>query len=140
MRPFDDWPGKPFRLLNEPLRSLIGRYEAGLVREGTHSKATILWMSEDIEGFFYDHPRVKRPEQIQITDVEDWRLAKNETAAPNSVRRALCALKAFYNWLKDEPEYGLLDNPVWVPKPTAKLPRNSPSSVTVSPPQPAPLE
>lgn len=118
MRPFDDWPRKPFKSLNEPIRTLVGRYEAGLARDRSHSRATLIWMCEAIEGFFYDHPKIKRPEQILITDVEDWRLAKGTAYKPNVVRKDLCALKAFYNWLRrEDPAYTNLDNPVWVPPP-----------------------
>jgi site-specific recombinase XerD len=123
VRPFADWP-QPFKPLNEPIRTLVGQYEAGLHRDRNHSRSTLLWMCEDIEGFFYDHPRAKRPEQILITDVEDWRIAKQNDAAPNCVRRALCALKAFYAWMARElPEYSMLDNPVWIPPVAAKNPR-----------------
>lgn len=101
---------------------LIGRYEAGLVRERTHSHRTLKWICEAIEGFFEDHPKMKRPEQVLITDVEDWRamrLARGD--AWNVIRRDLGALKAFYNWLRrEEPEYSGLDNPVYVPRPRAK--------------------
>lgn len=120
MKPFDDWP-RPFRPLNEPIRTLVGRYEAGLARDRSHSRATLRWICEAIEGFFYDHPKVKKPEQILITDVEDWRLAKMERNAPNCVRRDLCAVKAFYSWLLRETEYRG-DNPVWIPPVQSKPP------------------
>jgi hypothetical protein len=81
-------------------------------------------MCEAVEAFFYDHPKVKKPEQVSICDVEDWRLAKLEENAWNCVRRDLGALKAFYNWLiREEPEYCGLDNPVWVPQPLSHTPR-----------------
>lgn len=122
MTPIEGWP-RPFRPLNEPLRTLIGRYEAGLAREHRISSKTLRWMCEAIEGFFYDHPKVKRPEQILITDVEDWRLAKRADNAPNCIRRDLGALHAFYSWLqREEPEYSTLDNPAWIPPVEAPQP------------------
>lgn len=117
MIPFEGWPRTR---LSEPLRSFVGRYEATLASEPTHSASTLRWMCEAIEGFFYDHPKVKKPEQILITDVEDWRLAKLQNNSWNSVRKDLCALKAFYNWLRSEPEYSSLDNPVYVPLPQTR--------------------
>jgi site-specific recombinase XerD len=114
VKPLGGWP-EPFKQLNEPIRSLVGRYEAGLVRERTHSEATLRSIEENIEAFFYDHPKVRRPEQVLITDVEDWRLARLDSGdAPNSVRHALCSLKTFYNWLIRETDFRG-DNPVWIP-------------------------
>lgn len=106
------WP-VPFKPLREPVRSLVGKYEATLVREGS-SKATVLWMSEAIEGFFYDHPRVSRPEQVLITDVEDWKEARLALGhKPNCVRRDLCGLSGFYSFL---PKIGYeVDQPVVIP-------------------------
>ena len=117
MIPFRGWPREPFKGLNEPIKSLVGKYEAGLHRDGTHSRNTLAWMCDAIEGFFYDHPKVKRPEQILITDVEDWRLAKLQDYSWNVVRRDLGALRAFYNWLRRDGDYPNLDNPVFVPPP-----------------------
>lgn len=122
MIPFEGWP-RPFRPLNEPIRTLVGRYEAGLARDRSHSSSTLRWMCEALEGFFYDHPKVKRPEQVLITDVEDWRLAKLQDNSWNSVRKDLCALKAFYRWLaREEPAYSGLDDPVYVPLPQSHKP------------------
>jgi len=113
MKPFGGWP-RPFRSLNEPIRSLVGEYEAGLVRDGTYRHSTILWYCDAIEAFFYDHPKVKRPEQILITDVEDWRLAKQREYSYVTVRTDLCALRAFFNWLIREKGVEM-DCPVFVP-------------------------
>jgi site-specific recombinase XerD len=79
-------------------------------------------MCKALEGFFADHPRVKRPEQIQITDSEDWRISKLDSGvAWNVVRKDLCAVKAFYSWLRREHEdYSSLDNPIYVPPPAPK--------------------
>jgi hypothetical protein len=138
--PIDGWP-EPFKPLNEPIRTLIGRYEAGLARDRNHSSSTLLWVCDAIEGFFYDHPRVKRPEQILITDVEDWRLAKLETYGANMVRKDLGALKAFYRWLAHElPEYSGLDNPVWYPLPETAKPARGSAGVTELHPDLRPAE
>ena len=107
---------------NRPVDVLIGRWEAGLVRDGTHSHATLKWMCDAVEGFFADHQRVKYPEQIQITDSEDWRIGKlDDGVAWNVVRADLCAVKAFFNYLRREhEEYSGLDNPIYVPPPKRK--------------------
>lgn len=118
----------PFKPLPEPIRTLIAKYEANLLsnRSGSkYARTTFTAMCDFVEGFFYDHPETKRPEQILLGDVEDWRLAMEERFAPNTVRRALCALKAFYSWLRRDSEYvarqdgvvrEVLD-PVVIPKP-----------------------
>ena len=107
--------------LREPLRTLVGRYEAGLSRDGTHSRTTVTWMCNAIEGFFEDHPRVKHPSQVLITDVEDWKLMKLERYAWNTVRTQLCAIKAFYSWLRNHEELQI-DDPVVVPPPRPRQP------------------
>ena len=115
MIPFEGWP-RPFRPLREPLRTLIGKWEAHLISNHRGDHHTTRSMCENVEGFFYDHSKIKRPEQILITDVEDWRLAKLEDYSWNTVRSALCHLKTFYNWLIRETDYKG-DCPVWVPLP-----------------------
>jgi site-specific recombinase XerD len=111
---------EPFRPLREPLRSLVGQYEATLVTDRTHSHKTIRDFCDAIEGFFYDHPETKRPEQILIVDVEDWRLAMEERMAPNTVRKYLCCVKAFYSWLRKTGRN--IEDPVVIPKPRAANP------------------
>lgn len=84
-------------------------------------------MADAVEDFFYDHPKTKRPEQILGVDVEDWRQAMSERYAPNTVRKYLCALKAFYSWVRKDSDYApkegweVLD-PVVIPKPSPRLP------------------
>jgi hypothetical protein len=117
---------EPFQPLKEPLRSLVGKYEAGLVSDRSHSHQLIRDFCDAIEGFFYDHPETKRPEQILICDVEDWRLAMEERFAPNTVRKQLCAIKAFYSWLRKESGYLPRDqqevlDPIVIPKPTVRV-------------------
>ena len=116
---------EPFKPLREPLRTLIGRYESGMLRGRRFKHSWFKDWCETIEGFFYDHPKAKKPEQILIVDVEDWRLAMEERFSPNTVRSALCALKAFYSWLREESGYlavkdGIsreVEDPVVIPKP-----------------------
>jgi hypothetical protein len=106
---------EPFQPLQEPIRSLVGKWESALVSNGPHSHGTLRWMCDAVEGFWYDHPKTKRPEQILITDVEDWREARLAAGhCWNVVRRDLCALKAFYSYLVKVLDYRL-DNPVNIP-------------------------
>lgn len=112
---------KPFKPLREPLRSLIGKYEANLIKEHKSTSKTLRWMCDAIEGFFYDHPSTKTPEAILITDVEDWRLARLDAGhAWNSVRRDMCALRSFYSWLIESGREVVC--PVVIPPPQKRIP------------------
>jgi hypothetical protein len=129
VKPLEGWP-VPFRPLREPVRSLVGQWEATMAANPAHLKSSLRNSCEAVEAFFYDHPRVSRPEQVLITDVEDWRLARLANGnAPNTVRTALGALKTFYRWLMYAKDLRLED-PVVVPLPQGKPHPVSPCGVT----------
>jgi hypothetical protein len=128
MIPLEGWP-TPFKPLREPIRGLVGKWEAAYASRP--EKSTLTWMNfcNFVESFFYDHPKVSRPEQVLMCDVEDWREARIAAGdAHNSVRSALAALKAFFGWAIRE-ELVQMDNPVHgLPFVKSRRPTGTPGS------------
>lgn len=94
--------------MREPLRSLVGRYEAHLV---VRRHKTIAAYDKALQRFFGFFPRKSRPDQFHITDVEDYRFARlADGAAASSVKMEIGVVSMFFNWLR-RAEGLELDNP-----------------------------
>ena len=83
----------------EPLRTLIGQYEAELYSRKLH-KNTRRNFSDNLWKFFSHFPRKSSPEQFHLADCEDYReLRREEGAAYSTIRYELCSVHAFFSWL-----------------------------------------
>lgn len=82
---------------------LVGAYEGQFLREGGHARRTLHDLEESFQIFFRHFPKKASPRQIDSCDIEDykeWRFA--EGAAYSVVRRELCHLHTFFNWLRSQ--------------------------------------
>jgi site-specific recombinase XerD len=97
----------------EPLRWLIGRFEAQLARDKVKSFRDIdlsLW------NFFSHFPRKSRPEQFALADAEDYRVWRSdEGRSYATIRKELGHVRMFFRWLQGLPEFEDLAIPVVVP-------------------------
>lgn len=102
--------------LREPIRTLVGKFEAQLLREGQHGQY-YRELDDSLYAYFFAFPRKSSPEQFSLADTEDWRIWEADKGRAYSViRKRLCHIKSFFSWLIEEvPGYEELANPVVVP-------------------------
>ena len=100
----------------EPLRTLIGQFEAAFLREKHNPKVPKMW-SNSLWAFFSKFPRKSSPAQFSMADVEDWKVWRSEEGmAYNTIRRELSAIRTFFAFIiREVPEFADFPNPVRIP-------------------------
>lgn len=103
--------------LREPIRSLVGRYEAEKLSE-RHGRRYTRRIGEVLQDFFERFPRKSEPRQFHICDVEDykeWRRA--EGYSYTTVRTEVGVVQGFFNWLIRVEGFDLTNPVVGMPWP-----------------------
>ena len=102
--------------LREPIRTLVGKFEAQLLREGQHGQY-YRELDDSLCDYFFAFPRKSSPEQFSLADTEDWRVWEADKGRSYGViRKRLGHISSFFTWLQESvPGYEELANPVVVP-------------------------
>ena len=123
------------------IAKLVGEYEGQFLREGGHAKRTLHDLDESFQQFFRHFPKKGSLRQFDMCDIEDykeWRFA--EGAAYSVVRRELCHLHTFFNWVRSQEGWDDWPQPVrnlpWPPPagaPGVRTNRAAPPSIAPDP-------
>jgi hypothetical protein len=109
---------KPMETYREPLRTLIGKYDAALCRR-KHNKCSAQRGSKALWTYFSYFPRKSSPEQFSLCDTEDFIAARQAEGATFWVlRNELKHVRAFFSFLVNDLQMDL-PIPVVVPRRTS---------------------